>query len=146
MFLIDLCHTGAFFSVSLTRLHFLGDPNSSIIRQLINDDHILSLLLRRLRVNRDEFSSFLFIFFFFFFAMLHLNTRFYWKYFVILLIIINCKEFSHFHIMAYIFFALNLFKNNKYCFFPIKSQIAQLFYLKFHSSILKGCAYLGNNF
>lgn len=42
MFLIDLCHTGAFFSVSLTRLHFLGDPNSSIIRQLINDDHILA--------------------------------------------------------------------------------------------------------
>lgn len=69
MFLIDLCHTGAFFSVSLTRLHFLGDPNSSIIRQLINDDHILCLsLFRRLRLNRDEFSSF-------FFAMLHLNTH-----------------------------------------------------------------------
>lgn len=67
MFLIDLCHTGAFFSVSLTRLHFLGDPNSSIIRQLINDDHILCLsLFRRLRLNRDEFS---------FFAMLHLNTH-----------------------------------------------------------------------
>lgn len=48
--------------------------------------------------------------------------------------------------MPYIFFALNLFKNNKYCFFPVKSQIAQLFYLKFHSSILKGYAYLGNNF
>lgn len=143
MFLIDLCHTGAFFSVSLTRLHFLGDPNSSIIRQLINDDHILCLsLFRRLRLNRDEFSSFLF---FFCNATLE-HTRFYWKYFVILLIIINCKEFSHFHIMAYIFFALNLFKNNKYCFFPIKSQIAQLFYLKFHSSILKGYAYLGNNF
>lgn len=61
MFLIDLCHTGAFFSVSLTRLHFLGDPNSSIIRQLINDDHILCLsLFRRLRLNKDEFSSFLF--------------------------------------------------------------------------------------
>lgn len=72
MFLIDLCHTGAFFSVSLTRLHFLGDPNSSIIRQLINDDHILCLsLFRRLRLNRDEFSSFLF----FFFAMLHLNKH-----------------------------------------------------------------------
>lgn len=70
MFLIDLCHTGAFFSVSLTRLHFLGDPNSSIIRQLINDDHILCLLFRILRLNRDEFSSFLF-----FFAMLHLNTH-----------------------------------------------------------------------
>lgn len=72
MFLIDLCHTGAFFSVSLTRLHFLGDPNSSIIRQLINDDHILCLsLFRRLRLNRDVFSSFLL----FFFAMLHLNTH-----------------------------------------------------------------------
>lgn len=70
MFLIDLCHTGAFFSVFLTRLHFLGDPNSSIIRQLINDDHILCLsLFRRLILNRDEFSSF------FFFAMLHLNTH-----------------------------------------------------------------------
>lgn len=70
MFLIDLCHTGAFFSVSLTQLHFLGDPNSSIIRQLINDDHILCLsLFRRLILNRDEFSSF------FFFAMLHLNTH-----------------------------------------------------------------------
>lgn len=145
MFLIDLCHTGAFFSVSLTQLHFLGDPNSSIIRQLINDDHILCLsLFRRLRLNRDVFSSFLFFFFSCNATLEH--TRFYWKYFVILLIIINCKEFSHFHIMAYIFFALNLFKNNKYCFFPIKSQIAQLFYLKFHSSILKGCAYLGNNF
>lgn len=142
MFLIDLCHTGAFFSVSLTRLHFLGDPNSSIIRQLINDDHILCLLLfRRLRLNKDEFSSFLF----FCNATLE-HTRCYWKYFVILLIIINCKEFSHFYIMPYIFFALNLFKNNKYCFFPVKSQIAQLFYLKFHSSILKGYAYLGNNF
>lgn len=62
MFLIDLCHTGAFFSVSLTRLHFLGDPNSSIIRQLINDDHILCLsLFRRLRLNRDEFSSSFFL-------------------------------------------------------------------------------------
>lgn len=73
MFLIDLCHTGAFFSVSLTRLHFLGDPNSSIIRQLINDDHILCLsLFRRLRLNRDVFSS---LFFLLFFAMLHLNTH-----------------------------------------------------------------------
>lgn len=140
MFLIDLCHTGAFFCVSLTQLHFLGDPNSSIIRQLINDDHILCLsLFRGLRLNKDEFSSF------FCNATLE-HTRCYWKYFVILLIIINCKEFSHFYIMPYISRALNLFKNNKYCFFPVKSQIAQLFYLKFHSSILKGYAYLGNNF
>lgn len=54
--------------------------------------------------------NFLLLIFFFFCNATLKHTRFYSKYFVILLIIINCKEFSHFHIMTYIFFALNLFK------------------------------------